>query len=125
MTSTECIPEDSSASRSRRMIRRIGIRLGLGMCVGVVALQLAGCTKILNPAKTIKPEGAAQSVVNVVSTQTGFKPTDVSCPAGVEAKVGGEFDCKFTGPEGPYVAHMRITNVQGDDVEFDVKTQRK
>jgi Domain of unknown function (DUF4333) len=59
-----------------------------------------------------------------VTEQTGFKPTDVSCPSGVEAKVGVEFQCHFTGPEGPYTAYMKITKVQGEEVFFDFKTQR-
>jgi FKBP-type peptidyl-prolyl cis-trans isomerase 2 len=63
-------------------------------------------------------------VVDVVSRQTAFHPTDVRCPSGVEAKVGQEFDCHFTGPEGkPYTAHMRITNVNGDQVTFDVNSR--
>ena len=100
-----------------RMIRRAGIRIAAGVFVALVALQLTGC------GKTVKPEGAAQSVVDVVSNQTGFHPTDVHCPSGVKANVGTEFECHFTGPEGkPYVAHMRIIKVDGDRVDFDVKT---
>jgi hypothetical protein len=79
---------------------------------------VAGCSK------TIKPEGAAKYVTDRVTEQTGFKPTDVSCPSGVEAKVGVEFQCHFTGPEGPYTAYMKITKVQGEEVFFDFKTQR-
>ena len=73
---------------------------------------------------TIKPDGAAKSVTDLVSQQTGFKPTDVNCPSGEEAKVGVEFDCHFTGPDGPYTAHMKVTKVDGSDVVFDIKTQR-
>ena len=103
----------------RPFIRSACVRVLAGMLVGLVAVQLAGCSS----KATIKPDGAAQSVVDVVSKQTGFHPTDVHCPAGVEAKVGGQFDCHFTGPEGtPYVANMRITKVEGERVEFDVKT---
>jgi hypothetical protein len=93
-------------------------RFAVGVLIGVAALQLVGCSK------TIKPEGAAQSVVDGVSKKTGFRPTDVTCPSGVSAKVGQEFDCHFTGPEGPYVAHMRITKVDGDNVEFDITSRR-
>jgi hypothetical protein len=46
----------------------------------------------------------------------------VSCPSGIEAKVGQEFDCHFTGPEA-YTAHMRITNVAGERVDFDVRSR--
>ena len=45
------------------------------------------------------------------------------CPDGVEAKVGTQFDCHFTGPEGKaYVANMKVTKITGDNVEFDVNT---
>jgi hypothetical protein len=86
--------------------------------VGLVALSLAGC------GSTIKPEGAAKSVQDLVSSKTGFDPNDVKCPSGVDAEVGQEFDCHFTGPEGkPYTAHLKITKIQGDDVEFNIETK--
>jgi Domain of unknown function (DUF4333) len=99
------------------MTQRLGARLGAAVLVGALALQLAGC------GSTIKPDGAAKSVTDVVSQQTGFKPTDVKCPSGVDAKVGQEFDCHFTGPEGPYTAHVKVTKVNGDDVEFFIQTK--
>ena len=78
---------------------------------------------VVGCGSTIKPDGAAKSVVDLVSEQTGFKPTDVKCPEGVEAKEGAEFECKFTGPEGAeYTANMRVTKVEGDDVEFYIET---
>jgi hypothetical protein len=83
-----------------------------------LAALLAGCGK-----STIKPDGAERVVVNVVSSQTAFRPTDVRCPSGVEAKVGITFQCHFTGPEGPYTAYMRVTKVQGERVEFSVRTR--
>jgi hypothetical protein len=94
------------------------MRRALLLLVATLALFISGC------GSTIKPDGAAKSVVDVVSRQTKFKPTDVSCPSGVDAKVGEEFDCKFTGPEGtPYTAHMKVTKVEGDDVEFYVESK--
>ena len=99
--------------RSDGRVRRVAV----AVAVGWVALNLSGC------GATIRPEGAAKSVVDGVSGQTAFHPTDVTCPSGVEAKVGGEFDCHFTGPEGkPYTAHMKITKVDGEAVEFDIRS---
>ncbi len=89
-----------------------------GMLATLVAMTAC------SPKSTVRPEGAAQSVVDVVSRQTGFHQTDVHCPSGVEAKAGQEFDCHFTGPEGkPYTAHMRITKVDGERVDFDVRSR--
>jgi hypothetical protein len=85
----------------------------------LLAVGVSGCS-----GATIKPDGAAKSVVDVVSKQTKFKPTDVSCPSGVDAKVDEEFDCTFTGPEGkPYTAHMKVTKVDGDDVYFEIQSR--
>ncbi len=83
-----------------------------------VAVFVSGCGSKINP------DGAAKSVVDVVSKQTKFKPKDVSCPSGVDAEVGTEFDCRFTGPEGKeYTAHLKVTKVEGDHVEFYVRSR--
>jgi Domain of unknown function (DUF4333) len=96
------------------------VRAGMKAAIGLAAL---GLLAVACGSGTIKADGAAQSVVDVVSQQTSFHPNDVNCPSGVEAKAGKEFDCHFTGPEGrPYTAHLKITNVDGDNVKFDIKT---
>ena len=78
---------------------------------------------ILRIASSPRSRHRAQSVVDVVSKQTGFHPSDVHCPSGVEAKVGVQFDCHFTGPEGKeYTASMKITKVNGDEVDFAVNS---
>src|SRR3954452_2584926 len=87
--------------------------------LAVPLLIAAGCG-----TATIKPEGAAQSVADIVSRQTGFHPTDVRCPSDVEAKVGNTFTRRFTGPDGNYVAEMRVTKVDGERVIFAVRTHR-
>jgi Domain of unknown function (DUF4333) len=100
------------------MIRSAGVRLTTVLFAGVVVLQLAGCTATINPDET------AKTVTDFVSKKTGFKPTDVSCPSGVKAEVGTEFDCHFTGPEGPYTAHLKVTKVNGRDVLYDIQSRR-
>ena len=94
------------------------MRSALLVLAVVSALFVSGC------GSTINPDGAAKSVVDVVSRQTKFKPKDVTCPSGVDAEVGAEFDCKFTGPEGKeYTAHMKVTKVDGENVEFYVESK--
>jgi hypothetical protein len=94
------------------------MRRALLIIAAVLAVFVSGCGSKINP------DGAAKSVVDVVSRQTKFKPKDVSCPSGVDAVVGAEFDCKFTGPEGTeYTAHLKVTKVEGDNVEFYVQSK--
>jgi len=93
------------------------MRTAMVVLIASLAMALTGC------GSTIKPEGAAGSVTDLVSKQTGFKPTDVKCPSGVDAEVGKEFECHFTGPEGKeYTAQMKVTKVEGENVEFYIKT---
>lgn len=87
------------------------------------SLVVLSCATAACGENTIRPDGAARSVVDLVSEQTGFRPTDVRCPSGVEAKVGVTFECRFTGPEGPYVANMRVKEVDGERVVFDIRTR--
>jgi hypothetical protein len=84
--------------------------------VGLALLFPVGCVDL----GTVDRDTAAQSVADVVFSRTGFRPNDVRCPSGVDAKVGTKFDCRFTGRDGqPTSAHMQITKV-GDHVDFDV-----
>lgn len=79
----------------------------------------------------IDADSAQKSVTDFVTEKTKFTPndvkcpsgTDVKCPSGTDAKVGVEFDCTFTGPDGDYVAHLKITKVDGSAVLYDIETK--
>jgi hypothetical protein len=105
-----------------RVAEKIGsrpMRQASALILALAALLLAGCGET-----TVRAEGAEQSVVEVVSRQTDFRPDDVSCPSDVEAEVGGTFECEFTGPDGvPYTAHMKIVEVDGEEVVFEVDSR--
>ncbi len=62
--------------------------------------------------------------MNFVARETGFRAKDMRCPSGVTAAVGVIFDCRFTGPEGPYVAHVRVREVTGPKILFAIDTER-
>lgn len=88
---------------------------------------VAGCVALLSACgggrNEIDSVGTANYIGGVVFKQTGFRPTDVHCPTGIEATAGGRFNCHFTGPEGPYTAYLRIVNVDGRRVDYRLKTQ--
>jgi hypothetical protein len=94
-------------------MRRIAIPLLLA------AFALAACGE-----KTIKPDGAAKSVTDLVSGKAGFTPTDVKCPSGVEAKEDETLECTFTGPDGDYIAKLQVLTVDGERVQFQIDTRR-
>lgn len=97
----------------------------LAVVAAVVLLSIAGVLAFMFVfgKKTIEAGSAAKAITDVETQQTGFTPTDVTCPSGVEAKVGMTFNCHFTGPDGPYTAYMTVTKVDGSRAEFDIKTR--
>ena len=104
---------------------RLATNLLVSGGLSLAAIGLVVGTAQAEPAPvTVIPEGAAQTVVDVVAENTGFRPTDVTCPAGVEAKVGQQFECRFTGPEGPYTAYLQITTVDCLYIEYSITTRR-
>jgi Domain of unknown function (DUF4333) len=110
------------------MVRGIMTRGAAVVVVGgSMALQLVACTAVSRAdPNMIMPDATANYVADFVAKNSPAKvrPTDVSCPSGVEAKVGGEFDCHFTGPDGNYTAHLKILSVVGTRVDYDVTTHR-
>lgn len=103
------------------MTRTRATQLAAATVVALTALQLTGCST----GGTIKPNAAAQAVVDLVAKQNKYRPTDVKCPSGIAAKVGGKFDCNFTGPRGVlYLAHMKIEKVSGENATFDINVER-
>ena len=109
------------------MVRRISARIAAALVGGSMALHLAACTGSSRAdPNMIMPDATANYVADFVAENSPAKvrPTDVTCPSGIEAKVGGEFDCHFTGPDGKYTAHLKILSVDGTRVEYDVTTHR-
>ena len=113
-------PPVGSAPRRSRTPLVVGLIVGAILLV-VVGVGLVAFLLVAADTKTIAPDKAAKILADTVLQQTGFTPTDVSCPSGVEAKVGATFDCRFIGPDGPYTAHMTVTKVDGDKGDFYMK----
>ena len=95
-------------------MRRVGIAIAVLALLGVAA-----CGE-----KTVDADAAARTITDFVERGTGFSADDVECPEDVKAEVGETFECTFTGPEGPYVAAVEITEVDGDDARFQIETRR-
>ena len=95
-------------------------RLRQAACAAAVACGLAACgtSTIIQPA-------TEHTVAQFVFKETGFRPKDVVCPAGIAAQTGTSFTCHFTGPDGPYVATLRIMSVQGTRVYYAIATRRR
>lgn len=95
------------------------MRRGSKLIVCLLPLLLAACG-----GSVILSKPTAQTVSRAVYERSGFRPTDVSCPSGVPAKVGGRFQCHFTGPDGQYTAYLLIKSVHGQRVIYNIQSRR-
>jgi hypothetical protein len=91
-------------------------RVGLAI-VGALVL-LCGCGE-----STLRVHETEQTIASFVAKHTAFRPTDVSCPSGISAKVGVRFQCHVTGPDGPYTAYVRVLSVEGEKVVDHIVTR--
>ena len=90
------------------------------MMTAVVTALVVGLVAGCAEEKKIKTEDIPPFLVEKVSEQTRFTPTDITCPDDIDAKVGVTFDCHFTGPKGvPYVAHLKIVKVVDDVASYE------
>lgn len=83
------------------------------------AVALTACTPTYYK---VRPEDAAQAIVDIIQEQNNYQlnVADVRCPQDIEATVGVEFDCYFTGRGGDYIARMKIEKAEGDKVLFAI-----
>jgi Domain of unknown function (DUF4333) len=98
------------------------MKLGLPVALAAASIavgSLAGCSS----TKYVDANTIQSQITKTVDDQTGFKPTDVKCPTDVEAKVGEKFRCHFSGSDGAYTAYVKVTEVHGDKLIFDFKSQ--
>jgi hypothetical protein len=97
----------------------MGPRAFVGLALSAVAVALGGC----GGQSTLLTGATEQTVVRFLVAHTGFHAHDVRCPSGIPAKVGERFQCRFTGPDGRYVADMRVRAVHGTRVDFFIQTR--
>lgn len=100
------------------MTRTWRVRVAASLFIGLAGLGLSGCSK------TISADSAQKSVADFIAQNTEVTASNVKCPDSTEAKVGTEFDCTFTAPDGNYVAHLKITKVDGTNVQYDIESKR-
>lgn len=86
--------------------------------LSAAAAPLTGCST--DRGAQIVPAKAAEFISTEVTDKSGFTPTDINCPSGIEAKPGTEFACTFAGPSGKYAIHMKVVKVTGGDVEYEM-----
>jgi hypothetical protein len=95
-----------------------------------VSVLVAGCTypktgRFAIPQLVINASSVETAITNIVVQDTKMAPLDVICPTNVTATLGNTFACTYlTNEDVAYRATVRVTDVHGGEVAFDITLAR-
>ncbi len=98
--------------------RRTGVIVGAVVAAVLVLGGLAVGALLLFGAKTLDTAEAERQIAQLTEDEAGVAPTDVSCPADVEAESGATFACSASLEDQPISFTVTQTDDDGN-VEID------
>ena len=104
-------------------IAGLGVYPNLGVIDAFLAIMVDGQYRVVRASQELELADRLKPSVGPLSVDVveALKRLRVRCEPN---EWGIEFDCTFTGPEGvEYTAHMKVTKVEGDNVEFYVQSK--
>lgn len=112
------------------MTRRRSSIFGAASATLLASLALAGCGGEVSvgvgdaedvAADRLTREQVQQRIVVLLREQVGQTPPDPACPDGLPAEVGSTMACTITFPEGILDVDVKVTEVIGKEIRFDVE----
>lgn len=94
----------------------------------LVAAAVAGLTasvgacscSIGSSSHTVSKGDVASQITAKMTDAAGNKPTSVTCPSDLPAKVGAQINCEMKVKDSTYNVNVTVTSVEGKDVKFDM-----
>lgn len=82
----------------------------------ILALGLSGCGGV-----TVSQEKVEKTVSDQLEAQVGQKPDKIECPSDLTGKVGETMKCTLTAGADQLGVNVKVTDVDGTDVKFDIQ----
>lgn len=103
------------------MARIVRTLLASGATAALIA-GASGCSCSVggSSAHAVSKKDVAGQVINKMTDSDGNKPSSVSCPEDLPAKVGAHIDCEMKVKGDTYNVNVTVTSVEGKDVKFDM-----
>lgn len=102
------------------MARIVRTLLISGAAVGLVASAGACSFNASTGASTVSKKDVAGQIITKMTDAKGNKPSSVSCPEDLPAKVGAQTNCEMKVKDSTYNVNVTVTSVEGKDVKFDM-----
>jgi len=95
--------------------------LASGAAVGLMASAGAcSCSIGSSSSHSVSKSDVASQITTKMTDAAGNKPSSVTCPGDLPAKVGAQINCEMKVKESTYNVNVTVTSVNGDDVKFDM-----
>ena len=94
----------------------------LASLVVIVALALAACGGSVSVGgSSVSKDEIAKQASAALEKSVGKTPPPITCPSDLDATVGKTTTCVMHASDGDYNVNVKITKVDGSDVNFDVQ----
>lgn len=85
--------------------------------LAVLAATVAACGE-----ETVEQPELEQQVKEALTAEVGQEPKAIRCPGDIAAEVGATTRCVLVGEDdGELDVDVRVTSVEGDQVNFDIQ----
>ncbi|QLL09023.1 DUF4333 domain-containing protein [Mycobacterium vicinigordonae] len=102
----------------RRMVRTFMVS---GAAVGLLAsVGACSCSIGSKSASAVSKKDVEGQISAKMTDANGSKPSSVSCPSDLPAKVGAQTDCVMTVKDEKYNVNVTVTSIDGSNVKFDM-----
>ncbi|OBK27856.1 hypothetical protein A5634_21990 [Mycobacterium asiaticum] len=101
-----------------RIVRTLLVSVAAG---GLIAgASACSCSVGSSGPKSVSKKDVAGQIINKMTDANGNKPSSVSCPEDLPAKVGAQTNCEMKVKDETYNVNVTVTSVEGSDVKFDM-----
>jgi hypothetical protein len=94
----------------------------LTLAASALLLATAACSFSFGSSSShaVSKRDVESQISSTLTDANGNKPTSVSCPKDLDAKVGAQLNCTAQGKDHSSTVNVTVTGVNGSDVKFDI-----
>jgi len=97
------------------------VRTLLAPAAAAILVAGAGaCSFSFGSSHSVSKSDVANQISTKMTDAAGNKPSSVTCPNDLDAKVGAQLNCSMQVKDQSYGVNVTVTSVNGNDVKFDM-----
>jgi hypothetical protein len=86
----------------------------------ILVASAGGCSFSTTTSHSVSKGDVANQISTKMTDAAGNKPSSVTCPNDLDAKVGSQVNCTMKVKDQTYGINVTVTSVNGSDVKFDM-----